>query len=539
MYEILIVDDHTHLVDSLANALPWEDMGISAVHKAYSGEEALELLQYHGIDLIVTDIQMTGISGLELVSVVKEKWAKIKSVILTGHDEFHYAQEAIRQGICNYLLKPVSNEELESTLRALIGELQREGDLLVNQQKLAYLFRESLPKLRESLLQELLAGKMPPMSRLRGKLKLYELPFDESNPFIMLFMRIEEDFAGTDLYSVSLLEYALTNIADEIFSPRYEIWHCTDDYDYVVFLVRPKQPSESSEKEGMEEAERLARLVQHQIKRFLKIKVSLVMSNWSSFPHEVPAVYHHSLSLFTDYIGFQTESFFHDRQERSVEEIRPLSELYASPTFMQLLEVEQWDDAEAKMRRVFEELERRENKTREFVFEAYITIMQAFSYYVHKKGKRFYDIYGREAEKMLKLDAGWSIEPLREWSVQTLQQLKTYSGSLSNRFRNELINRVVRFVNDQVKDVTLQSAADHVHLHPVYVSNLFKLETGDNFSNYVLRVRMDLALQLLKQRDVKINWIAQEVGYQKPQYFIKLFKTHYGMTPQEYKNSLQ
>ncbi|QHW32730.1 response regulator [Paenibacillus rhizovicinus] len=538
MYEILIVDDHTHLVDSMASALPWEAMGIAAVHKAYSGEEALELLHYHAIDLIVTDIQMTGMSGLELASIVKDKWTKIKSVILTGHDEFQYAQEAIRQGICNYLLKPVSNDELESTIRALIGDLQLEGEALVSQQKLADLFRDSLPKLRESLLQELLAGKLPASSRLRDKLKLYELPFDEAAPFLMLCMRIEEDFVGTDVYSASLLEYAVTNIADEIFSPRFEIWHCRDDYGYVVFLIQPKQPSEGDAKEWMEETERLARLVQHQIKRFLRIKVSVVMSHWRAFPLEVPAAYHDLLSLFTDYIGFQTESFFHDMQERNVEEIRPLSELYASPTFMQLLEVEQWDAAAAKMKRVFEELEQRGNRTREHVFEAYVTIMQAFSFYVHKKGKSFHDIYGREAEKMLKLDAGWSIEPLREWSFRSLEQLQTYSGSLSNSLRHDLINRIVRFVNEQVKDVTLQSAADHVHLHPVYVSNLFKNETGDNFSNYVLRVRMDAALRLLKQKETKISWIAQEVGYQKPQYFIKLFKTHYGMTPQEYKNSL-
>ncbi|WP_276356222.1 response regulator transcription factor [Cohnella caldifontis] len=538
MYEILIVDDHTHLVDSLADGLPWEQMGVSAVHKAYSGEEALELLQVHSVDIIVTDIQMPGMSGLELVSVVKDKWVKIKSVILTGHDEFQYAQEAIRQGICEYLLKPVANEELEKTIRALIAGMQKEGEQLVNQQKLAYLFRESLPKLRESLLAELLGGKMPPAPMLRDKLKLYELPYRESDPVLMLCMRIEEDFAGTDLYSVSLLEYALTNIADEIFSPRFHVWHCKDDHDYLVFLVRPGQPSESSEREWLEEAERLARLVQHQIKRFLKIKVSVVMSNWSLFPNELSAVYHNLLSLFTDYIGFQTESFFHDLQERNVEEIRPLSELYASPTFMQLLEVEQWDAAERKLTKVFEELESRENKTKEHVFEAYVTIMQAFAYYVHKKGKRFNDIYGREAEKMLRLDAGWSIEPLREWSFRGLRQLKSYSGSLSDSFRNDLIKRIIRFAGEQVKDVTLQSVADHVHLHPVYVSNLFKAETGENFSNYVQRVRMDAAMRLLRRKELKINQIAQEVGYQKPQYFIKLFKNHYGMTPQEYRSGL-
>jgi two-component system response regulator YesN len=77
-----------------------------------------------------------------------------------------------------------------------------------------------------------------------------------------------------------------------------------------------------------------------------------------------------------------------------------------------------------------------------------------------------------------------------------------------------------------------------VNLHPVYVSNLFKQEAGENFSNYVLRLRMERAVSLLKHKDLKISQIAQEVGYQKPQYFIKLFKSQYGRTPQEFKNGL-
>jgi len=89
-----------------------------------------------------------------------------------------------------------------------------------------------------------------------------------------------------------------------------------------------------------------------------------------------------------------------------------------------------------------------------------------------------------------------------------------------------------------IKDITLQTVADNVNLHPVYISNLFKQEAGENFSNYVLRLRMEKAVQMLKHKDLKISQIALEVGYQKPQYFIKLFKTHFGMTPQEYKNSI-
>ncbi|MGO4374539.1 helix-turn-helix domain-containing protein, partial [Paenibacillus sp. MCAF20] len=132
----------------------------------------------------------------------------------------------------------------------------------------------------------------------------------------------------------------------------------------------------------------------------------------------------------------------------------------------------------------------------------------------------------------------WSVGPLKEWAFGSYVQIKAYSDSRSDNIRTDLMERIRRFIQENIKDITLQTVADHVNLHPVYVSNLFKLETGENFSNYVLRLRMEKAVQLLKHRDLKINQIALEVGYQKPQYFIKLFKTQYGMTPQEYKNSL-
>ncbi|QJD83890.1 response regulator transcription factor [Cohnella herbarum] len=538
MYEILIVDDHTHLVDSLAIGLPWELMGITAVHKAYSGEEALELLGYHAIDIVVTDIQMGGMSGLELISHVNEKWKNIKSVILTGHDEFQYAKEALQKHVSDYLLKPVSNDELEQTLRRLIDDMEQEGEQLINQQKISYLFRESLPKLRESLFQELLSGKNIPLSVVKDKIHLYELPFSLEEPTLLICIRVEEDYSHTDLYSVSLLEYAMFNIAEEVFSKSFHVWHCKDPYDYLIFLVQPMKNTNDTGKETAADVEILARLAQHQIKLYLKTKVSIVVSREGLFPQELTAMYHSALSTYSDFIGYQTESFLNVVQGQEFKEIRPLADLYAAPTLMQLIEVEQWGAFEEKLSRIFEELCSNGNNTNEYGFEIYVALLQAYSYFVHKKGKRMFEVFGRDIDKMLKADASWSAEPLREWAFGSFHQLKAYSDSRSDNLRLDLMERVYRFVGEHLKDVTLQSVADHVHLHPVYISNLFKQEAGENFSGYVLRLRMDKALQLLRDKDMKINQIALEVGYQKPQYFIKLFKTQFGVTPQEYKNSL-
>jgi len=540
VYEVLIVDDHTHLVDSLTIGLPWELMGIMTVHKAYSGEEAMELLGYHSIDIVITDIQMNGMSGLELISQINSKWRNIKTVILTGHDEFTYAKEALQQQVSDYLLKPVSYEELEQSLRKLILQMNQEGEHLVNHQKFSYLFRESLPKLRESLFQDLLSGKNIPLAVIKNKIRLYELTFELEEPAVLLCLRVEEDYSETDLYSASLLEYAITNIVEEVFSASFHVWHCKDPYDYLVFLVQPLKTAVDIGKETISNIEILARLAQHQIKLYLKRKVSVVMSQLGIIPLELSALYHSVLTTYSDFIGYQTESFLNVVQGQEVTEIRPMVELYAAPNLMQLIEVEQWGAFEEKLVRVFKELDRHENNANEYGIEIYVSLLQAFSYFVHKKGKRMFEVFGRDIDKMLKADASWSAGPLREWSFNSFNQLKAYSDNRSNHLRMDLMERVYRFVGEHLKEVTLQSVADHVHLHPVYVSNLFKQESGENFTSYVLRQRMNKALLLLrdKDNDMKINRIALEVGYQKPQYFIKLFKIQYGVTPQEYKNSL-
>ncbi|GLX71147.1 response regulator transcription factor [Paenibacillus glycanilyticus] len=537
MYEILIVDDHTHLVDSLAIGLPWEELGISNVYKAYSGEEALELLNYRSVDIVVTDIHMNGMSGLELIARINEKWKNTKAVIITGYDEFQYAREALQQQVCDYLLKPVSNEELELTLRNIIARITEEGKELLDQQKFAYRFRESLPKLREMFLFDLIAGKNYPPSDLQDKLQLYELPFSVERDAILLCMRVEEDYSNTNLYSLSLMEYAMFNIVEEVFTNKFNVMYCKDSHDYLIFLVQSNQ-GEQADKNNSATIEDLARLSQHQIKLYLKSKVSIVVSNWGAIPKDIMPMYHSALSVYTDYIGYQTESFFHATEQKEVFDIQPLAELYRSQTFMELIDFEQWTAFESKLNRIFEELDGEGSGAREYGVEIYVTLLQAYSYYLHKKGKRIFEVFGREIEKMLRVDSSWSVEPLKEWAFASYVQIKAYSDRRSDHIRSDLMERILHFIQENLKDITLQTVADHVNLHPVYVSNLFKQDAGENFSNYVLRLRMEKAVQLLKNKDLRISQVALEVGYQKPQYFIKLFKTQYGMTPQEFKNSV-
>jgi len=119
MVSVLIVDDHKHLVESLLTCVPWEEAGVTGVHGAYSGVEALEALQAKDIGILVTDIRMPGMSGLELIERARAGRPELHCILLTGHAEFEYARKAIELQTFRYLMKPVRTNELVETVRML------------------------------------------------------------------------------------------------------------------------------------------------------------------------------------------------------------------------------------------------------------------------------------------------------------------------------------------------------------------------------------------------------------------------------------
>lgn len=127
MNSVLLVDDHKHLVESLMTVIPWGELGFDRVFGAYSGLEALHTLRAEPIDLLVTDIRMPGMNGLELIECARQEKRGIRCVLLTGYAEFEYARRAIELQTFRYLMKPVRAEELIACVRALTEEAQGAG----------------------------------------------------------------------------------------------------------------------------------------------------------------------------------------------------------------------------------------------------------------------------------------------------------------------------------------------------------------------------------------------------------------------------
>ncbi|QJD84662.1 response regulator [Cohnella herbarum] len=540
MHQVLIVDDHPHLVDSMAHTLPWEEMGVIGVHKAYSAHEALQTLDIVPVDLVITDIRMPVMSGLELIREIRRRWKDIKIILMSGYADFEYAKEALRQDVEDYLLKPVPNDELIRSIRGVLDKKAAEWQAVISSQRVLNTFREHLPALKTGFLLELLRGRRLPDDLLQEKLDLYELPFSVREKAALVLVRLEEPLAGYDQRSVSLLEYAIANIAEELFRGDFRIWSCLDDYGYLTFLVCPGSgTTDLSEPERQRMLEQCAAHLQHYVGIYLKGSISALVSDWFEFPETVADRYQQCLFAFRQRIGSERSFFMTIGKTEEVQKTAFLSSLYEPPTLKMTIEAGQWNELRGKLDRIFEELLQDEFQFEEHILEVYLEICGMLAYIAHKNRRRLAELIGDEYEKVAGGLPFKTVKPLREWTFRILDRLFELVDRERQHSRAVIVKQVKEYVMDNLgKDVSIQTVANRVFLHPSYLSRIYKSESGESFSDFVLRVRMEKAVALLKNKGIKVYDISGELGYNQTQHFIKMFKKHYGLTPQEYRERL-
>jgi two-component system response regulator YesN len=215
---------------------------------------------------------------------------------------------------------------------------------------------------------------------------------------------------------------------------------------------------------------------------------------------------------------------------------KPLSRLYQTPTLQQLMEAGRWEEAPARLDYILEELNMPGCGTKQHMMEIIHYLFSSFSFIAHKQGDSFADMVDIAR---LQSDAAYyhSAAQIKELALSLMEQFKRSLQEVSPN-RNHIIRQVHEFIEQHLKeDVSLTRVGEHVYLHPVYLSRLYKKETGESLSAYITRIRMEKAVMLLTTTNMKVADIAQEVGYQKTQYFIHIFKEFYHHTPQNYRNS--
>ncbi|CAM4190140.1 two-component system response regulator YesN [Paenibacillus endophyticus] len=536
MYQLLIVDDQPDLVEDLASNLPWESVGVETVYQAHSAAGALEIMNATPIDIVITDIHMPGQSGLDLIAQIRSSWSNVKCILLSGYNDFEYAQRALQHQATDYLLKPAEDEDLLQAVKKAAVQLEEHWQAISSHHSALHSLKDNLPILRSHLLLSLLQGEAFTSEKLADKLDMLDFSFTMNEPYGLMLLRMEDYFYEQTERDNALLEYAVCNIAEEIFSEEYKLWHTKDGHGYYVFVIMSKAEAQQEQTQLLHHMEQKAAQLQHYVKLYLKGTVSLVLTKQDAFPHGIHETYDFSLINFRQRIGSERGFLLTVTEEAKHGEANSLSHLYNPPLFIHLFEAGQWDAIEEKLRLVFEELELKWGESHEHILETYFMIVSSLSFSIHKNKLWMADIMGAEFNQLLSGPHFHTIKQLRSWTESILAAYRNHMSSRVQHSRSSTVQKVQEYVSGHLEDASLQSIAAHVFLNPSYLSKIYKLETGEGISEYISRLKMETAAHMLRTAPDKIYEIAAKVGYLKTSYFIKVFKDRYGITPQEFRD---
>lgn len=409
------MDDEQRIVEYLKYIINWKTLGFDEVIGLSSGSAAREFLVENAPDLMITDIRMPEVSGLDLAKEIFNHQLKTKVIILSGYNDFSYAQKGIRLGISDYLLKPVTGNDLQEVVtRVMAPDFEIKLPIKIVKQDVLRFFIEGLSTL--------------------------------SNPETIF----HEDNNQRIIWTESFLPETLQlKINDEFLT-------------VLSYELASSLSLDTSYK-----------LSKEYLQQLLYSKLSEEQINWS----------------FPSHLTINIES-------------------------------ENWEAVLAYIKNMEKSI--RQN----LIFQ--IDLLNVLSWH--------------SPQLLVDVDLSDILEnsTIEDFLIEYIQELLNEKSNTNFGENQKVVDRLKKYIREHYgEDITLQELSKIVYLHPVTVSRIFKATTGSTISNFVKKIRLEAAADLLGHSNLLVSDIGNLVGYHKTQYFIKLFKKKYGITPQKYRREIR
>lgn len=550
MLNMLIVDDEPLAVHYLVETLEKVPGLELDIRKAFSGREAIAKLDDTKVDLLLSDIRMPGMNGMELADHVLKQWPRCRVIFLTGYNDFEYVQSALRKGSVDYVLKTEGDETIIKAIEKAVDEIRLEAseEQVLHKARQQYLL--ALPSLRRDYLMDILQGEMEnPAARMNWFRKL-EIDLDPARPVLAALGRIDEwrTFAAPE--DRALLFFSIHNIAEETFKPSVRFVSFQYDRTRIIWLAQPG--ADQSEEEAARTLNSCAEQLQRSCKLLLKVPISIAIAAkptaWEALGNRIEAL--KLLLAFRMGTGKEmiisdpcTES---DRSTRSSGLLMETGRLRSAAHKLDLLEAYMDDGLKDSFITLYNELFLleepwiSEGEGKWFGLELFTHLSAFFLTYLNKR--ELFGILGAsiQAEKIANPDQHAGLQEMIRY-FRELGALVSEHNSRNHAERtHDIIGRVQSYIQQFLhEDLSLNRLAELVYLSPPYFSKMYKQVTGKGLLDYINETRINKAKLLLKTTDKKIQDIAAEVGLESAPYFTRLFRKKTGVTPQDYRDSIK
>ena len=544
MVNLLLVDDEPIIVEGLYELFKDYDADKLDVYKAYSAQEALDWLNKKRIDIVIADIKMPGMDGLQLLEKIKLNWPECKVLFLTGYDEFSYIYKAIRYEGVSYLLKTESYESIVAVIERYFKETinSYKNDELIK--KVENKLKRALPLLQKEFLSDLVEGmEMKEISQ--QLLDELEIPLNVELPVILLIGSIVHSEDKKCIPDKSNL-YTISYTVEQYLSPYASLSSLIYRENYIMWFIQPKIERQGVKFDSNREAALYFRNVLESVQSIFRESINLKVSfaiGCDSVPWS--EIFLNSVVLKSILNGCMQQGMEvivtdGQSQEQATDTgkdqqliLLQLKKLEIMVTYMEQGKKEDFFHAFSEVRDFFTHL----MPDGGIDYEAYYSISLLFISYINRHSMKDLVSTRFDSDRLWDSKSYTSMEEVFYFFGQIadiifdVQIVETEKRSMAS------IQKVRDYVQNNLgEDLSLNSLADMVFFNPKYLSRLFKQVTGSNLSDYINEKKLIKAKGLLKQSHIKIHEIAKAVGYSSGPYFTKFFKKGATITPQEYRD---
>lgn len=528
MFKVFLAEDEIVVREGLRNNIAWEQYGFTCVGDAADGEMALPLIRQLKPDLLITDIKMPFMDGLALSAFVRRELPDTHIIIISGYDDFKYAQQAISMGVDEYLLKPITRANMAGILASLQKKLEDEREMKDYMLKFRQETQEYEQFARRRFFEKLVQGKLSAQEIYQGAEALGIDITARSYNIVMLSLHDPEPAAAKS--------YA--DSTAELQEQLVQYVTCCDDFLLFRWNLTTYAILIKGEPENIKEA--TERCVENLSRRCLDAKgaawyvaAGSPVERLSALPlcfSQASRILSYSYLcperhiLTTDCIDELKTVVSTDMEDSAIdpEQIR---------VFLANGESEEVDDFVSRLLSKVSD-----NVLNSFLFCQYLCITVCFA------ATGYIESIGGDPKKLPRPDISKPnnlnlSDTVREYLCAVLRcALELRQSEYSKRYR-DMLRQALAFIDKNYADdgLSLNRVAKEVNISPNYFSAVFSQEVGETFTEYLTARRMDEARRLLRGTTMRSSEIAEAVGYKDPHYFSFLFKKTQGCTPRDFR----
>lgn len=533
---LLIAEDELWLRKRLVSTIDWSSYGISEVYEAEDGGEALEIALKEKPDIVITDIRMPELSGIDLMKKLNENSIFSKMIVVSGYDDFEYAQGALRMGAINYLLKPVDEEELLDSVKRCVEELKKEKNKETVFDKQSAASEMLMEHIYEDLIFETSEKRT---EELLQKLSRKEIGFPFQSAAVVNMQVREHTFfvndkVKSDMWSV--YQWLRRNLQEDCYECQYLYMRGSQ----IVLLLFGDDP----EVKFMERVENWVQLILEALQKELNISLFMAAGDVTDDFSGIHRSYEMAQKKIKEKRAEEKRILALRNQETEQELNTRFDDVYGEYDFKLLIkEIRNGDSekAQTELQAILQSSSRRLQSADMMKLQLfYMNFINRIAGACLPECEAYADELAMQCmtvmRELIYIGSDTIVTEMWDCLKKFVEKLVEVYQENNGKRKHWMIDQVLQYVEENYNTaLSTRDIAGRFFMNTSYFSKLFHEQMGCTFSNYLINVRVEKAKMMLTQTNMKLYDIAEAVGYTNVQYFSTIFKEKEGLTPSAFR----